>query len=365
MPVTTASGRPNVAMIVSGDVFGGAERQLITLCTAARDLFDVTVATTLPGPVARITTDAGLSCVDLSLAGRGVAKCARRLRALAAERKIDLFHTHGYRSAVIAALGRPRGTPVVRTIHGATESNGATKVALYELIGRFADRWTSARCVYVSAELSGRLGRSGRCSVIYNGIGAAPPIGRRPTEFPPDRFNLVAVGRLEPVKGLENAIAAMSDETLRKRAVLHIVGDGPLRQALGDQVVRDELQDVVRFWGFRADAPNLIAHAGALLMSSLHEGIPYVALEALASGTPVVATRVGGMPELIRDGVEGLLVPARSSTDLASAVNRLVADPALRASLSAAGRSRVATTFSATTMANSYAALYREALQKR
>jgi glycosyltransferase involved in cell wall biosynthesis len=120
----------------------------------------------------------------------------------------------------------------------------------------------------------------------------------------------------------------------------------------------------VHFHGFRRDAHNFIAHCDALLMPSLHEGLPYTLLEAMALGTPVIASRVGGLAETIQDGATGLLVPPGSATGLAEAIGKLIADPALRARLGDAARRLQRASYSLEAMASSYLDVYREVLAR-
>ena len=362
MPDTFPGQLPRVAMLVAGDVYGGAERQLITLCRAGLGEFDATILTTLAGPVPAAAASAGIAHQDL--AGAGVRGAARNLRAALANGTFDLIHSHGYRASFIAALAQWTGrtAAVVRTVHGAPESMQAPKMALYEQLGRLADRWTRATVVYVSDELANRMGRPAGSLVIHNGVEPPAPKGPRPVEFTADRAHIVAVGRLEPVKDLGSLITALSRPELRSRARLHLIGDGPLRAELHAQAQTLGLGTDVIFHGFRRDALQLIGHADALALPSLHEGIPYVLLEALALGTPLVATRVGGIPEVVHDGREGLLVRPQAPGELAAALCRVLQDKVLADSMRTAGIARVREEFSASIMAERYAQLYRDVL---
>ena len=245
---------------------------------------------------------------------------------------------------------------------GAPEATRLSKLALYEWLGRHADLWTRARIVCVSNELAARLDHPPGSVVIHNGVETPPARGPRPAEFSAGIRHLVAVGRLEPVKGIDLLIKAIADPALRDSVRLHLVGDGPVKAELEALVRALGLTDTVSFLGFRADALDLIAHADGLVLSSLHEGIPYVLLEALAVGTPVVATRVGGIPEVIRDDCEGLLVSSGSVQELRDALCRLMDNHTLGDRLRDAGKNRIATEFSAATMARRYADVYREEL---
>jgi glycosyltransferase involved in cell wall biosynthesis len=126
-----------------------------------------------------------------------------------------------------------------------------------------------------------------------------------------------------------------------------------------------QIVDRVMFLGHRYDVPNLLPLMDVAVLCSLHEGSSLTLLEAMAAGRAVVATAVGGNPELVLDGVTGLLVPARSPEALADAIVTLLRDPALRASMGQAGKNRVKEHFSIETMVQSYESLYRSLLEQK
>jgi glycosyltransferase involved in cell wall biosynthesis len=165
-------------------------------------------------------------------------------------------------------------------------------------------------------------------ATVPNAVGPAPPPGER---LAPEKL-VLAVGRLVEQKNHELAIRAIAQVP---GATLAIVGDGPLRPEL-ERLVAD-LQAPVIFTGVRKDARALMGAADVVVMPSRWEGLPLTALEALASGTPLVATSVRGLRELLTDGENALLVPEDPEA-LASAIRRLLDDRELAARLSEAGR---------------------------
>ena len=365
MAAPRTSALPRVGHVVAGDVFGGAERQVLTLCKAAPGRYSPILLPTLPGPLTAEASAAGIDVRPLYLVSASLPSCAHRLHDLARSLDLDVLHTHGYRAAAIVALAGLHGRPVVRTVHGAPEAFRSPRLAINELVGRLSDRWSAATRVFVSDDLKDRLGAGPSARVIHNGVEIPSTTPPRPEGFAPGRAHFVAVGRLEPVKALEVAIEAMSQGDLAARAILHVVGDGPERASLEARVAALGLGSAVFFHGFRRDALAFIAHADALVLSSRHEGVPYVLLEALALGTPAVSTRVGGIPEVVRDGVEGLLVPPADPDALGAALSRLLNEPALAARMIGAGRDRITAAFSADIMAARYADLYREVIDRR
>jgi glycosyltransferase involved in cell wall biosynthesis len=174
------------------------------------------------------------------------------------------------------------------------------------------------------------------------------------------------VGRLTPVKDVETLVRATKlavqvDPTFR----LEVAGDGPCLPALKRLTSELGLLDHIRFLGEVRDVPALLARASVFVLSSLSEGISLALLEAMARGLPVVATRVGGNPEVVVEGETGLLVPARSEVELAWAMQRLRNDPEGSRRMGEAGRKRVLQHFDVRQMVAAYEALYLDILGRR
>jgi len=185
------------------------------------------------------------------------------------------------------------------------------------------------------------------------------------TEFDfPHRWPLFAVlGRLEPVKGQGYLLECLAQ--CRERGVhinLLLIGDGPDRAALEQQVEDAELLDRVRFAGFRRDVPEMLASIDVLVIPSRWEGLPMALLEAMALGRPVIAHAVGGIGDVVEPGVQGVLVPAGQSQEMASAIAMLAGDVSLRQRMGAAARQRVREHYSAEVLSAQYEALYRDVL---
>ncbi len=208
-----------------------------------------------------------------------------------------------------------------------------------------------------------------------------------PTGVDLERFRSDLVGRLRHEMGLgpEVALVGMisvlrswkghatfleaAKEILARvpgRAHFIIAGDGPGRAELAGQVAREPWRDAVTLIGHRDDVPNLLASLDVLVLPSYaHEGIPQIILQAQAMGRAVVATAVGGIPEVVEDGVSGLLVPPRDAAALAEKITLLLNDSTLRKSLGAAGRAQVEKEFSLDRMGDRLLALYEYVEQSR
>ena len=183
---------------------------------------------------------------------------------------------------------------------------------------------------------------------------------RRELGLDPHDFVIGAVGRLMPVKGVEIFLQAARMLKDRGRSAKFLVaGDGPLASALQSLAREIGLADDVRFLGHRKDSHDILGLLDLFVLPSLSEGIPLVLLEALALSRPVVATNVGGIPEVVEDGRSGVLVPAGRPDELARGCLTVMDDPALAQRLGQAGRVRVEDAFSADAMAEKVTHIYR------
>jgi glycosyltransferase involved in cell wall biosynthesis len=302
---------------------------------------------------------------------RTLARLAREVRDF----RPDIIHAHDYKTNVLGVLlGRWFGLPVITTMHGYGLWDGRL-TAYYQM-----DRWTLPRMdhvVAVSEDLYERLVTLGlpasRRSLVYNGIDADQFVRRCSTEQAKERAGLAgarwligAVGRLTAVKGYDRLIAAVDE--LLKRGLdvgLVVVGEGEERPRLEAQIAALGRADRVRLLGHRTDVMELYEAMDVTVLSSLHEGLPNVVLESMALGVPVVATRVGAVPQVIADGANGLLVSPGSAEELARALVRLLEDADGMRRLSEAGRETVKARFSFAARMDKIRAIYDALLEKR
>ena len=199
---------------------------------------------------------------------------------------------------------------------------------------------------------------------------------RRELGLPAKAPLVTMLARLSPVKGIDQFLeAAAKLRGTHPDACFLLVGEcytrGSQREIVVDQAYRKELQDKVdrlgltdrvMFTGLRKDVPDVLAASAVSVLPSLSEGISNTLLESMAAGVPVVATRVGGTPEAVTDGEQGLLVPPGDATALASAISRILSDPLLAARLGNNGRRRVIEEFSFEAVVRRTEALYRDLL---
>ena len=175
-------------------------------------------------------------------------------------------------------------------------------------------------------------------------------------------FNIGIVGRIAPVKGHRELLQALVRLRHLDAIRVHVFGTGPLEAQCRRWSEEWGVADRVRFHGFTPAVHERIAALDAVVMPSLHEGLPYVLLEAMALGVPVIASRVGGLREVLEESHCGLLVEPGDPSSLASAIERLLQDAALRAELVDRAATRVRQSFQASEMVREYADLYRRVL---
>lgn len=340
-----------VLWLMKGLGRGGAER-LLSCSVAHVDpaRFAVEVAYVLPwkdafvGDIARDGTP--VHCLD---DGAGFS-WVRRLRRLVRSGDFDLVHTHSPVAAVAArtCLG-PRGPALVHTEHNVwpryRRPTYASNAATY---GR------NTAVIAVSDGVGESIRRPGWApwmslppvSVIHHGIderlvrrgSAARAHGRGLLGLTDEDLVIGTVGNLTAKKDQRSLLAAagmLSRAHPRLRVVL--IGTGPLADELHRHAAADGLGDRVLFAGSRDDVQTLLPAFDVFALSSLHEGLSIAVLEAMAAGLPCVLTRVGGLPEAMTDGHEGLFVSPGDPEALATALDKLLHDPDLRAQLGAAG----------------------------
>jgi glycosyltransferase involved in cell wall biosynthesis len=223
----------------------------------------------------------------------------------------------------------------------------------------------------IAQYLAEGIGRPGQHTFIYNGIDPEAFAGggvdraavRREMGVDPEAFLVVSVGRLVPVKGHAHLIDALP-EVLRRRpdAAVLIVGDGPLRNDLEGRARSLGVGDRVRFSGHLGDVASVLGAADLFALPSLNEGLGLALVEAMATGLAAVASRVGGVPEVVVDGETGLLTPPRDAGALAGAVLRLMEDAGERRRMGEAGRARVRQHFSIERTVRETERLYEELL---
>ncbi len=368
--VEPMTGRPVIAHVIRSLEIGGLENGVVNLVNAtAGDFRHVIVCLSTDGalrerlrPDVDVYTIGKQPGIDPRAFGRLVA-LLRRLRPAA-------VHSRNWAAFDAIPAARLAGVPVVihgehgrdiRDPEGRNPRRNRLRRAMSPLVSRF---------VTVSHDLRNWLVEIVRIppkkiQTIHNGVDvdrfghADRSEARARLQLGSDALAIGTVGRLDPVKDYATLVQAFARiAPTHPTAALLLVGDGPCREELAGLVSRLQLSGRVHLLGERHDVPGILAALDVFVLSSIAEGIANTILEAMATGLPVIATRVGGNPELVDDGVTGQLVPSRSATDLAAAIARYLDDPHCRSLHGAASRDRVVSHFSLGRMSVEYSHLY-------
>jgi glycosyltransferase involved in cell wall biosynthesis len=310
-----------------------------------------------------------------------VVRLARLLRTV----RPQILHTHTAKAgaigrfAVLLATGA-RPPIVVHTFHGHVLRGyfGPLRTRLFRLLERWLARVTTA-LIAVSPEVRDDLVALGvapaeKFTVIRLGIELDERIGesaarraemRRLLGIPRERFTVGWIGRMTAVKRTDDVLLAFKRlRELGVDACLCMVGDGPDRDHVEQRASELGIARDCLFLGYQEDVAPFYGAFDAVVLPSGNEGTPVSAIEALAGGRPVVATRVGGVPDVIRDGVDGFLVDPGDVEQLAARLAELAGDPALRERLGAKGRAHVVPRYSVERLLDDVDRLYRSLLEE-
>lgn len=293
-----------------------------------------------------------------------------RLYRLLRDRTIHVMHSHEFATNVYASLlSRVTGIPVVTTAHGKNYyAEKWRRRAAYRFVAR------QSVMVAVSSDLKRFLAQrvgipTGRIRVVHNGI----DLSRYKVQ---ERSHTVraelGISTGQPIIGTVGNLFAVKGQTYLLRAcktvasiypnfVLLVAGEGEQLGPLEKEASDLGISGNVRFLGFRDDVPSLLQAMNVFVLPSLSEGLPLSVLEAFALQKPVVATNVGGIPEIVQDGATGYLVPPRNPEALAEKIIMFLRNPQMAANMGRAGRKKVEDDFSLEKMVREYQALYEEA----
>lgn len=367
-----------------GDLWAGAEVQLrVLLSRLVRETdFRLSVILLNPGRLEREITELGIPVAVFPEGQWGSARIFRELIRRFQASPPQIVHTHKYKDTILAApAARWCGVPVViRTVHGLSEpfmGAQALRMNAYEWLERQVHARMVDTIIGVSKQIEGRAraGKQGsHVTCIHNGIELEERTAaddcraakRRELGLTDDICAIGAVGRLTAVKGLETLLLAarqLLDENQKVCVVL--IGDGPLRETLEARAVELGIRQNLALLGYREDTDELMQAVDIYALPSLSEGIPMALLEAMAAGKPVAASRVGGIPEVVEDGVSGLLVEPSNPAEWAMKCRQLIRNPHMAQKMGLAARTRVEQEFSAAKMAERVSALYRQSVTRR
>ncbi len=361
-----------VCHLISGDLWAGAEVMAFHLLQGLhrrRDI-DLFVIVLNRGTLSDRLQQEGISTCIISETAHSFQAIVRLAWRMVAKREPQVLHSHRYKEnalAYLVSLALRRRVALIATQHGMPEHGGGWRSAVSRLKSNANLRLLESKfssTVAVSADIKASLVRehgfaADAVEVIHNGVISAPG-SARPARG--ETFTIGSAGRLVPVKDfrLMVEIAHLLKERGRKIR-FELAGDGPMRPEIEQLVADRGLAEEFAILGFVEDIDSFYRGLDVYVNTSLHEGIPMSVLEAMSRGIPVVVPDVGGLKEIVADGVGGFAVSDRSADAFAQRCSALYDDAGLRESMSREARQVVAERFSNDRMVDEYAALYRKA----
>lgn len=354
---------------------GGAERVISNLSASLDPArYRAILCLFRPGWIQEHTENRGVRTYVIPTQGMFDWRWVLRVKRLLKDEHVDLIHAHEFDANVqgtfVAALS---GVPLVATVHG--------KNYFWEkLRRRLAYQWVSrnATMVAVSENLKQFIVEkvgvdSGHVKVVYNGVDLLPHCGpddidqcRKELDLPTSDQIVGVVGNLYPVKGHQYLIAAIPAVLAKcPNTTFIFAGRGQLEGELKEQAHQLGVAQKVRFLGLRQDIPRILAVLHAFVLPSLSEGLSMAILEAMVAGKPVIATDVGGNPELVEDSETGYLVPSQNSQALADRLISLLMNRDRALQFGKVGQLRAQGQFSLRTMVREYQAIYDQCIEAR
>jgi glycosyltransferase involved in cell wall biosynthesis len=363
----------NVVHLMASPFLGGPERQVLGLARALPASYRSTILSFRESGRCRPLLDEarrlGFETVALEQNFPRIWKSSAEIAGHLRRLRADVLCCSGYKPDILGWMAaRQAGVSVLAIAHGWTAATW--RVRFNEMLDRLVMRWMDT-VVCVSEAQAVKVRRAGvaprRVVVIRNAVqpeafrepepGARTELESLFTQSP--RLIIGAAGRLSPEKGFERLIES-AVLVLKELPYVGFVifGDGPLREKLTKQIVESGLQGRFVLGGFRSDLARLTPSLDLGVLSSYTEGLPVAVLEAMAAGLPVVATAVGGTPEVIEEGISGHLVPAGDPAALAERILALLGDEAKRRTVGRQARERVRRHFTFDAQTTAYQRLF-------
>lgn len=350
--------------LIATNFYGGPEKQIVEHLkrldsTKFTGMLASYIENSQQNEILERTQEEGIEHYGIPVNGPFDIRALTDLRTLLTTRKVALLCTHGFKATVIGWLAaRTTGVPIISFSRGYTAEN--RKVAFYEWMERRVLMHVDG-VICVSEGQQRKLKSFGihpmRSWIVHNCVtvdgiekcnnmeGLRREICTR-LDIPENSIIVVSAGRLSPEKGHRYFIEAIAILKERINNVCFILcGDGPCKDDLLSQATQLGVAHLCRFPGFRRDMHEIFKVMDMMVLPSLTEGLPNVVLEAFANAKAVVATAVGGVPEIVEDGINGILVEPAQPASLAKAVERLITMPELCLAMGHAGYKTVALRF--------------------
>jgi len=364
-----------VYIITRSDAIGGAHVHVRDLCLALqRAGHRATVLVGGAGPYVEELVDRGIEVHSIKNLVRAIRPgddflAVLELRKALARLKPDIVSTHSSKAGLLGRIAsRSLGIPVLFTAHGWAFTDGipSRSAAIYRTAERLAaplaDKIITVSEYDRALALRQGVGDERSVVTIHNGMPSltAPVRDRRDSST----SKIVMTARFEEQKDHGTLLRALST-LVDLDWTVELVGDGPLRPQVEGMAKDFGLADRVAFLGARNDVPEILNAADIFVLISNWEGLPRSILEAMRAGLPVVASAVGGVPELVDDGRTGFLVERQNDRQVASAIRNLLLEPSLRSAMAMQGRERFEACFTFERMFARTMEQYNEVLEQR
>lgn len=364
------SGKPiKIVHIISGDLWAGAEVLVYNLIKKQQYNKNLVVRAIILNPGVLAGKIQNLGVDSLILSEMKVSFISILIIAIKYIRSFrpDIIHSHRYKENIISLICKLfiLRVKLITTQHGIVEiiekKKNITKSFVNKL-NHIIISWFYANIVAVSQDIKGKLIKEyslpeSKVSVIHNGVTVSTP--KQKKTIRDDCFHIGSAGRLTGVKDYSLFIKVASEVfKVDKNAFFYLVGEGPLFDKLSEEILLNNLQDHFFLEGECRNMPEFYSKLDLYINTSIHEGIPMSILEAMSMGLPVVAPKVGGIPEIIEEGMEGYLINSRHPSDFADKCLLIKNENILRQRLSSGALGKIQELFSLRRMESDYFKLY-------
>ena len=368
----------HVLHLVSGDLWAGAEVMLYNLTKTLHAELNtqVTVVILNPGTLEQKLRDCGIPVIVLDESKLNGFQIFKQLCKIIDDIRPDVIHSHRNKENILGSIAawHKHRTPSLRTVHGASEH----RPPLHQLpkhitlfLNRVCGRFLQRHIIAVSADLANKLKNDypeSKIKVIENGVDIDTLLSSVvPSPSKNDSFYRIGIaGRLVPVKRVDLFIDCalyLKHHHPELNVHFHIYGSGPLQETLAAQARSSQADGYIHFEGHTEDIPKHLQTLDALLMTSDHEGLPMILLEAMSLHTPIIAHAVGGIPHLLDQGRCGTLVRNHTPKAFAETIVNLIKHPEQYQQLTNLAFERVSQNYSATHTATAYLSVYKQIIK--
>lgn len=364
-----------ILYIITQGILGGAQTHIRHLCESLKEDYDIHVAVGVHGPLVDDLSNEGIEVYVLPSLIRPISfwkdiSALRELVNLINSLEPDLVSTHSSKAGILGRLSaKICRVPVIFTAHGwaFTEGVHPIKRIMYIWAERLAAKW-SERIICVSdydrsLALHHSVASNDKIVTIHNGMPLLTNIFME-KPYKNNRVEFIMVGRFTEPKDHELLLKTISKLNPQNDYYFTFVGDGELLDKAKKLSLDLGIDKKVCFLGARQDVPELLNRSDVFVLTSRWEGLPRSIIEAMRAGLPVIASDVGGVSELVEDGVTGYLISRDDSDTLKSKLETLIDNPQLRLQMGMAGYQRFIDQFTFERMLKETVKVYEEVLQK-